>query len=123
MPPEDPYFHSYRPAAYLDQWVWIRLARAAAGKPAVASDVEVLDALIAAADAGVAFPLSWTHYIETAAITSDRQRRDLAEVMGAVSHFRAIGWRRDLLRNQLRIAMHERFGRPGRRNASVTLPL
>jgi hypothetical protein len=109
---EDRHFQSYRPSAYLDQWVWIRLARAANGKPDAPSDSDLLQALIEAADAGVAFPLSWTHYIETASIKSERQRRDLADVMASISHFRTIRSRRDLLRNQLLIAMHERFGRP-----------
>jgi hypothetical protein len=109
---EDRRFQSYRPSAYLDQWVWIRLARAAIGKPDAPADSELLQALIDAADAGVAFPLSWTHYIETLSNQSERQRRDLANVMASISHFRTIRSRRDLLRNQLLIAMHERFGRP-----------
>lgn len=43
---------------------------------------------------------------------SERQRRDLADVMASISHFRTIRNSQDLLRNQLLIAMHERFGRP-----------
>ena len=109
---DDSYFQSYRPAAYLDQWVWIRLARAAAGKPVAPGDVEALQQLMAAVDAGVAFPLSGTHYIETASIKSGRQRHDVAKVMAFVSHLRTVGNRRVLLRNQLLIVMHERFGRP-----------
>ncbi len=105
-------FQSYRPTAYLDQWVWIRLARAASGKPAAPGDPELLQALIDAANSGVAFPLSCTHYIETESIKSPRQRRDIANVMASISHFRTIRSRRDLLRNQLLIAMHEQFGRP-----------
>lgn len=103
---------SYRPTAYLDQWVWIRLARAASGKPDAPGDPELLKTLIDAANAGVAFPLSWTHYIETESIKNPRQRRDVANVMASISHFRTIRSRRDLLRNQLLIAMHEHFGRP-----------
>lgn len=108
----DPFFQSYRPSVYLDQWVWIRLARAKVGKPDAPGDTELLEALVDAANAGVAFPLSGTHYIETSAIKSARQRYDLAGVMASVSHFRTIRSRRDLLRNQLLIAMHDRFGRP-----------
>lgn len=103
---------SYRPTVYLDQWVWIRMARAASGKPDTPSDREFLDALVAAANSGVAFPLSWTHSIETEGIKNKRQCRDVADVMAAVSHFRTIRSRRDLLRNQLLVAMHEQFGRP-----------
>jgi hypothetical protein len=105
-------FQSYRPTAYLDQWVWIRLARAAAGKPDAPGDPELLQALIDASSAGVAFPLAATHYIETQSIKSPRQRRDVANVMASISHFRTIRARGDLLRNQLLIAMHEHFGRP-----------
>lgn len=103
---------SYRPTAYLDQWVWIRLARAAAGTPEKRDESDLLKALIDAANEGVAFPLSGTHYIETASVKNPRQRQNLAEVMASVSHFRTIRSRRDLLRNQLLVAMHEQFGRP-----------
>lgn len=105
-------FQSYRPSVYLDQWVWIRLARAAAGKPDTPRDSELLEALRDAANAGVAFPLSSTHYLETASINSGRQRTDLANVMASISYLRTIRSRRDLLRNQLLIAMHVSFGRP-----------
>lgn len=103
---------SCRPTAYLDQWVWIRLARAAVGKPDAPGDPELLQALVNAGNAGVAFPLSWTHYIETESIKNPRQRRDVADVMASISHFRTIRSRKDLLRNQLLVAMHEEFGRP-----------
>ena len=105
-------FQSYRPSVYFDQWVWIRLARSAAGKSVAPGDAELLGALVHAADLGVAFPLVWTHYIETQSINNPRQRRDLANVMASISHFRTIRARKDLLRNQLLIAMHEHFGRP-----------
>ncbi|HXA31922.1 MAG TPA: hypothetical protein VNV87_06655 [Acidimicrobiales bacterium] len=103
---------SYRPSAYLDQWVWIRLARAAAGKPDASGDPTLLQALIDAANEGVAFPLSATHYIETSSISSERHRYDLASVMAPITHFWTLRSRRDLLSNQLLVAMHERFGRP-----------
>jgi hypothetical protein len=80
-------YQSYRPTAYLDLWVWIRLARAAAGKPDAPGDPDLLEALVDAADAGVAFPLSWTHYIETQSIKNRRQRKDVADVMASISHF------------------------------------
>ena len=105
-------YQSYRPTVYLDQWVWIRLARAAAGKSDASGDPDLLDALVDAANAGVAFPLSWTHYIETQSIKNPRQRKDVADVMASISHFRSLRSRTDLLRNQLLIAMHDEFGRP-----------
>ena len=82
------------------------------GKPDAPGDPKLLDALVAAADAGVAFPLSWAHYIETEGIKNPRQRHDVADVMASISHFRSIRSRRDLLRNQLLVAMHQQFGRP-----------
>jgi hypothetical protein len=39
-----PDLHPSRPCVYLDQWVWIRLARAANREPREASDVLVLAA-------------------------------------------------------------------------------
>jgi hypothetical protein len=56
--------HTHRPSVYLDQWVWIRLAASNAGRPKEAGDPAVLEAVRAAKDAGVAFVLSATHYIE-----------------------------------------------------------
>jgi hypothetical protein len=55
--PELPDLHPPRPCVYLDQWVWIRLAKAAKGEPREASDLQVLAAVQDAAENGVAFPL------------------------------------------------------------------
>jgi hypothetical protein len=38
-PPSFPDLHSPRPSVYLDQWVWIRLARTANGEPRADSDL------------------------------------------------------------------------------------
>lgn len=97
---------------YLDQWVWIRLAKVAARRPDNPSDVAVLDAVARAADAGVAFPLSATHYFETLAITDPRQRNDLAAVMAPISRFVNLRRTLDLVRHQLLNALHEQYGRP-----------
>jgi hypothetical protein len=56
-PHPDISFKTTKPSVYLDQWVWIRLARANAGRPATASDVAILESLRTAASEGVAFPL------------------------------------------------------------------
>ena len=104
-------FQSYRPTAYLDQWVWIRLARAASGKPDAPGD-PLLEALVDAANSGVAFPSPGPTTSRRSRSRILRQRRDIANVMASISHFRTIRSRRDLLRNQLLIAMHEQFGRP-----------
>jgi hypothetical protein len=107
-----PDLHPSRPCIYLDQWVWIRLARAANGEPREASDLLVLAALQDAAAQGVAFPLSMTHHIETSKITSPRQRLDVARTMASISHCRTLRARNVLLRHQMLHAMHLTFGRP-----------
>ena len=97
---------------YLDQWVWIRLAKAAKGEPREASDLQVLAAVQDAAAEGVAFPLSATHHIETSKVTSPRQRL-IALTMASVSHCRTLRARKVVLRHQMLHAMHLSFGRPG----------
>lgn len=104
--------HSERPSVYLDQWVWIRLARAALGRPDRAEDVDVLEEIRQASNDGVAFPLSTTHYVETARITDPRQRNDLVAVMAPISNCRTLRSSRVLLRHQFLEAMHETVGRP-----------
>ncbi|WP_329296041.1 hypothetical protein [Streptomyces sp. NBC_01455] len=101
-----------RPSVYLDQWVWVRLASAAIGEPREPTDPQVLAAVRQASEAGVAFPLSMTHYHETARITHPRQRADLARTMASISHCRTLCSGRILLRHQFLDAMHLSFGRP-----------
>jgi hypothetical protein len=110
--PSSPDLHPRRPCVYLDQWVWIRLARAANGEPREASDPQVLAAVQGAAEGGVAFPLSATHHIETSKISNPRQRLDIARTMASISHCRTLRARRVLLRHQMLHAMHLTFGRP-----------
>ncbi|WP_432003572.1 hypothetical protein [Streptomyces sioyaensis] len=74
------------PSVYLDQWVWIRLAHAAGGTPREPSDTRVLHAVRQAAETGVVFPLSATHYHDTGRITHPRRRADLARTMASISH-------------------------------------
>jgi hypothetical protein len=97
---------------YLDQWVWIRLARAANGEPREDSDPPVLAAVQEAAENGVAFPLSATHYIETSKITNPRNRHDVARTMASISYCRTLRARKVLVRHQMLHAMHLAFGRP-----------
>lgn len=107
-----PDMHPPRPCVYLDQWVWIRLARAANGEPREESDPQVLAAVRNAAENSIAFPLSTTHYLETSKITNPRQRLDVAQTMALISHCRTLRARRVLLRHQMLHAMHLAFGRP-----------
>lgn len=105
-------WHTRAPAVYLDQWVWIRFARVVRGNPQEPSDVAVLEAVVAAAERGVTFPLSATHYEETLRISDPRQRRDLAGVMAPISKIYTLRNHSDLVRHQLLVAMHETVGRP-----------
>lgn len=111
--------HTGRPSVYLDQWVWVRLAQAAIGQPRESGDDAVLTAVREASAAGVAFPLSNTHYIETARVKDPRQRRDLAAVMAPISCCRTLRRHRSMLRHQMLNAMHETFGRPAFRPAAL----
>jgi len=104
--------HVSRPSVYLDQWVWIRLARAASGEPREPADTSVLRAVQDASSAGVAFPLSVTHYMETAKVTDPRQRATLARTMALISRCRTLRNSGDLLRHQFLHAMYLSFSRP-----------
>ena len=108
---------SRRPSVYLDQWVWIRLAKARVGRPKDPVDADALDAVRRASAAGVRFPLSTTHYQETLTLNQPRQRRDIADVMAPISNCCTIRARPALLRHQILAAMHEVFGRPAFRPA------
>ena len=101
-----------RPAVYLDQWVWIRLAQAAKGRPQNPKDKAVLEAVKSASKAGVAFPLSSTHFVETLRTSSHSRRSAVADMMASISHCRTLAPRRVIMRHQLLTAMHESFGRP-----------
>ncbi|MCX4826812.1 hypothetical protein OG883_45070 [Streptomyces sp. NBC_01142] len=90
----------------------MRLAAAAIGQPREPSDLQVLAAVRQASEAGVAFPLSVTHYHETARITHPRQRADLARTMASISRCRTLCSGRILLRHQFLEAMHLSFGWP-----------
>jgi hypothetical protein len=104
--------HMNRPSVYLDQWVWLRLAKAAAGEPREPTDSPILASVIEASAAGVDFPPSSTHYVETAKIIDPRKRATLARAMASVSRCRTLRSRQVLLRHQFLHAMHATFGRP-----------
>ncbi len=98
--------HTVRPSIYLDQWVWSRLAAAAAGRPREPIDSNVLDAVVRASHVGVAFPLSSTHYIETLSVPEVVQRAALSETMSSISHIRTLRSRHLLLRDQILTSVH-----------------
>lgn len=114
MPRQQPdhSLRTVRPSVYLDQWVWIRLAKANAGNPTDPADLDLLDSLKSAANDGVAFPLSATHYEETGRILDPAQRKNISRVMAPIAMGRTIRHRPDLVRHQLLVALHELIGRP-----------
>ncbi|KQO09880.1 hypothetical protein ASF06_06415 [Agreia sp. Leaf244] len=114
-------FKTAKPSVYLDQWVWIRLARANVGRPFKPSDVALLESLKTAAEAGVAFPLSATHYEETIRIADPAQRKEIARVMAPIAMGRTIRKQSDLVRHQLLTALHETIGRPTFRPAPLQM--
>ena len=78
-----------RPPAvvYLDQNHFVNIAKIVAGKPAPGY-AELLEACRKSLKEGRAvFPLSSTHLMETAAISSSRRRNDVAAVMEELSGF------------------------------------
>ena len=99
---------------YLDQWVWIRLARAALGRPAEPEDADVLAVVRESVRLGLAsYPLSPVHYKELAAGASPRQGHELAPVIAEISrHHTMIGPGNDVLSEELDRYLHRRFGRP-----------
>ncbi|KDQ01600.1 MULTISPECIES: hypothetical protein [Rhodococcus] len=104
--------HPFRPTIYLDLWVWIRLAKAAQGVPSHPEDLVAIEALRTASQAGVAFPLSATHYEELHAVADPRQRLDVARTMAEISCMRTLRSPSVMVRHQLKYAMYRHFGRP-----------
>ena len=97
---------------YLDQWVWIRLARARLSRfEAIPSRIR--DQLVSARLQGTAaFPLSEAHYLETWKQGKLRRRSELAVEMGLLSGFLTLAPMRNIWPQELDQALHERFGRP-----------
>lgn len=103
-------FHTSRPSVYLDQWAWLRLAKADQGEPREASDLVL--AAVRHPSVGVAFALSSTHYMVTGKITNPPQRAALARTMASISRCRTLLSARVLMRHQMLRAVHLTFGRP-----------
>jgi hypothetical protein len=98
---------------YLDQWLWVDLARANTGHVRGTSYIPVLDYLRKARAMGaIACPLSSTHYMELQGNQNFRQRSDVATVMAELSGFCALSGIGPLRRAELDQALFKRFGRP-----------
>ena len=95
---------------YLDLNHFINLAKYAHGHRAFQHYAELMAAVLRAKSDGRAiFPMSTVHYIEVANIDDHRRRRDLAELIEAVTAFTSILDRPTLARLELREAIRERL--------------
>lgn len=100
---------------YLDQNMWIRLARVANGKERNEPIEDALRLMATARDRGLAsFPLSGGHYFETWKRTGPDSRRRLARVMASYSRFHTLAAPYRILPAELDRALQQRFDRPAR---------
>jgi hypothetical protein len=98
---------------YLDQWVWVALARAFHDDDPSADEVDALTLAQSAVKLGLAsFPLSFLHYAETYTARAPERRRRLADVMADVSKFHTIAPESALRIPEVDEALYRRFGRP-----------
>lgn len=103
-----------RPAiVYLDQNHFINLAKYAHGNLAFKHYDALLAAVLRASmDGRAVFPLSTVHFMETGQIGNSRRRRDVAELMEAVSEFATLLGRPMLARLEIEAAVLNRLGMP-----------
>lgn len=95
-----------RPVVYLDLNHWISLAKAAVGHAHGKAFGEILNTCLSAAKIGAAtFVLAGAHYFEILKIGSSRQRRDIADVMEALTEFRTLLSRPDVMKLELSAAL------------------
>jgi len=98
---------------YLDQNMWIDLAKARAGRKEKAHLVEVLQATQDAVRAGYAsFPLSAQHYIETSNRGSRESREHLAGLMLSLSQGHAIASAQAVVPYEIEVALIKQLQLP-----------
>lgn len=108
-----------RPTVYLDQWMWVALAKAENGK-GNSRENKAFEAVKNAAESGVAFPLSSTTYSETlSGVTDPNQRMTLARTVASLSYMRTLRAPQVLVEHQFLTAMNAQFGRPTFRPAPI----
>lgn len=96
---------------YLDLNHWISLAKAEVGHPDGERFQPALEAARQAAEFGDAvFPISAVHYMEIEKIKSDRQRRDLADVIETISGFQSLADRALVARLEVEAALDQFVG-------------
>jgi hypothetical protein len=106
------------PLVYLDLNHWIGLAKAAVGH---ADGVRFRPALDQLRAADAIFPLSLAHYMEMTGIKDARQRRDIADVMEALSGFICLMPRSVIVPTEIDAAIRQIV--PGLRRQHDPIPL
>jgi hypothetical protein len=101
---------------YLDQWVWIRLGRAAIGLPTDVAAHKALEAIRNYSERGVAsFPLSPTFYLEYEAGTTLEQRQKLWKTVVELSHQDSIrNPGPDVISWEVDLYLQQHHGRPAK---------
>lgn len=95
---------------YLDQNIWIELARAVHGKKQDTALLQALDTIRAASARGrVVFPLSAMHYMETWKSGSYRSRERLGTTMFELSGGMTVASYRTVLLHELRSSLSQLF--------------
>lgn len=101
-------------SVYLDQWVWINLAKAAAGRKDGKDLLSTLHNIRTAVETQSArFPLSTSHYEEMQKVSNVDQRRSLGKLMLELSQGnRMISLDERIIEYEFETALHKKFGVP-----------
>lgn len=99
---------------YLDQWVWINLARAALGRKVDSGVRDTLEIALSGAEHGlVSFPLSPAHYMELRHAPTPMQRQEIGQFMLRLSRGHTmIGPVQPVVDAEIDAALFDVFGRP-----------
>jgi hypothetical protein len=102
-------------AVYLDQWVWIELARTQHGRTAKPEAVEALEVLQQGVASGeLIVPLSAVHYLETWHRSGWQSRHRLAAVMRDLSQWRALAPPEAVAKGEIAAAVASLCGQPSK---------
>jgi hypothetical protein len=108
---------------YLDQFIWIELARAAGPSPGRVSSAQRQGLLDSVRQRRVVSPLSSVHYLETWQRGNPRNRAEVAREMALASRFVTIAPLARLLAGQIDRGLQIVFGRPAQQRAEHVLGL
>jgi hypothetical protein len=101
------------PRVYLDQHGWIRLAKAALGRPEFPEHAAAWDIIRHGVASGlISVPLSVVHYMETIRLRNLERRRRLGTIMALVSRFHTIASPGKILEMEVDHAVRDTFRLP-----------